>query len=229
MRTLETRAGFDQKADTYDDFCHTPLGHYVDVIEHDRMAAASRPTQGETAIDLGCGTGSYTYWLNDMGLSVVGVDLSHTMLEVARRKGEQGVTFVQADLSCLPFADNTFDLAICNAVLEFTDDPASVLREGLRVVKPGGRLVVGCIHKHGAWGKKYAKRGQENPASIYRHARFFSPEDIAKMGLHDPSEIRFGLYVGPDEFQDFHAAVHWERQFEDAHHDAGYFVVRWEK
>ncbi|MCL6443939.1 MAG: class I SAM-dependent methyltransferase [Alicyclobacillus sp.] len=120
-------------------------------------SAIARPEQGEKAIDLGCGTGSYTYWLNDIGLSVVvGVDIQN-MLELARRKRVSNVTFLQADLVHLPFNDNMFGLAICNAVLEFTEDPVAALREGLRVVKPGGRLVVGCINKYGAWGKKYTK------------------------------------------------------------------------
>ena len=226
---METRAWFDQKADTYDDFCLTPLGHYVDMVEHEVMAAVARPERGEKAIDLGCGTGSYAYWLNDRALSAVGVDISPNMLAVARRKQKQGVSFVQADLSSLPFDDNTFDLAICNAVLEFTDDPASILVEGFRVVKPGGRLVVGCINKRGAWGKKYAKRGQEDPTSIYRHAQFFTLEDVSKMRQREPAEARFGLCVGPDEFQNFRHAMQLERQFEGPHQDAGYFVVRWDK
>ncbi len=226
---MEKRTLFDQKADTYDDFCHMPLGHYVDVIEHNIIGDVARPKQGETAIDLGCGTGSYATWLYDMGLSVVGIDISQKMLEVARGKLPNGISFLQTDLSCLPFADNTFDLAICNAVLEFTNDPVAVLREGFRVIKPGGRLVVGCISKDGAWGKKYAKRGQEDSSSIYSHAQFFTIEDVSNMWLNKPSEVRLGLYVGPDEFQDFHSAIQLEDRSEEQHQGAGYFVVRWEK
>ncbi len=226
---MGTTSLFDDKASTYDDFCETPLGHFVDVVEHEMVAAIARPQQGESAIGLGCGTGSYTYWLYDMGLSVVGVDVSPNMLEVARHKRENSVIFLQADLVHLPFDDDTFDLAICNAVLEFTDDPAAVLREGFRVVKPGGRLVVGCINRNGAWGRRYVKRGKEDPTSIYDHAQFFSFADISRMRPGQPSDARFGLYTGPNEFHDFDTSMQLERHLEGQQLEAGYFAVRWDK
>ncbi|MCL6446172.1 MAG: class I SAM-dependent methyltransferase [Alicyclobacillus sp.] len=226
---MGTAALFDEKASTYDDFCRTPLGHFVDVVEHEMIAAIARPKPGETAVDLGCGTGSYTYWLSDLGLSVLGVDVSQNMLEVARRKRENVVTFVQADLLNLPFDNNMFDLSICNIVLEFIQDPVTALREGFRVLKPGGRLVVGCINQSGAWAKKYTERGQQDPASVYRYARFFSVEEVSGMLPFHPSEVRFGLYVGPDEFQVFDTAMRLERERDAQHQGAGYFVVRWDK
>ncbi len=69
---MGTTSLFDDKANTYDDFCRTPLGYFVDVAEHEMMAAIARPEQGEKAIDLGCGTGSYTYWLSNMDGSLRG-------------------------------------------------------------------------------------------------------------------------------------------------------------
>ncbi|SFV10369.1 class I SAM-dependent methyltransferase [Alicyclobacillus macrosporangiidus] len=226
---MGTAALFDEKASTYDDFCRTPLGHFVDVVEREIVAVTAKPKQGEKVIDLGCGTGSYTYWLSDLGLSVVGVDISQKMLEVARNKREKVVTFVQADLLNLPFDNNTFDLAVCNTVLEFLQDPVAALREGLRVLKPGGRLVVGFINSSGTWAKKYSERGRKDPGSVFRHARFFSVDEVSTMLPFRPSEVRFGLYVGPDEFQDFGSAMQLERECDGQQQGAGYFVVRWDK
>lgn len=100
---MGTVSPFDDKASTYDRFCSTLLGHFVDVIEREMIAEIARPKKGEQAIDLGCSTGTYTYWLGDLGLSDVGVDISQKMLEVARRKRENAVTFMQANLLSLPF------------------------------------------------------------------------------------------------------------------------------
>lgn len=57
-------------------------------------------------------------------------------------------------------------------------------------------------------------RGQEDPTSIYSHAQFFSFEDDSKMLPSNLSEVRFGLYVGSDEFQDFDTAMRLERHLE---------------
>lgn len=219
---------FDEKATTYDDFCKTPLGHFVDTVEHDMMASMMRPVAGEKAIDLGCGTGSYTNWLRTQGLSVVGVDISQKMLEVARRKGDDGSTFVQADLAHLPFDDHTFDLALCHVVLEFTTDPEAILEGSLRILKTGGRLVVGCINKLGLWGQKYALRGQEDPTSVYHDARFFTMEEMKKIIPGKSPEMISGLYTGPDEFTDIALARQFEQLLQDQLREPGYFVCRWD-
>lgn len=54
---------FDQKAATYDEWCATPLGKFVDAIEKGAMKEVARPQEKESALDLGCGTGAFSYWL----------------------------------------------------------------------------------------------------------------------------------------------------------------------
>ena len=222
---------FDDKAASYDDFCKTLLGHFVDKTERDILASLAEPIAGEQVIDLGCGTGVCTAWLLAAGTTVTGVDISSAMLEVARQKFSSGVTFEETDLARLPFADASFDLAVTNVVLEFTSDPKAILQEAYRVLKPGGRLVVGFIGKDSPWGMKYQQKGQADPTSVYHNARFFTHNEAAALGWNQPAAARFGLFIGPDEFVDKQQAERLELDRSQLGPStlAGFFALRWEK
>lgn len=106
---------------------------------------------GERVLDLGCGEGRHTLgvWLSADVVSV-GVDLSLQDLQTAQKKATDFIVPGQNDqrllLACanglhLPFADASFDKVICSEVLEHIPDYQGVLREILRVLKPGGDFV----------------------------------------------------------------------------------------
>lgn len=75
---------------------------------------------------------------------IIGLDYSQKMLrqavEVTRPWAER-LTFIHRDASRLPFPDNTFDAVTCFEALEFMPDPEQVLREMVRVLRPGGTLL----------------------------------------------------------------------------------------
>ncbi|MDP4096652.1 demethylmenaquinone methyltransferase [Paenibacillus sp. P96] len=104
--------------------------------------------KGDTAIDLCCGTCDWTLAMaraSETG-HIQGLDFSHNMLEVGRRKVEQEarqnqITLVQGNAMELPFADNSFDYATIGFGLRNVPDLRRVLLEMQRVVKPGGRVV----------------------------------------------------------------------------------------
>jgi ubiquinone/menaquinone biosynthesis C-methylase UbiE len=76
---------------------------------------------------------------------VIGVDLSRGMLREAVRRTAQfadRLTFIWQEASVLPFKDDTFDAVTCIEALEFVRDPHQVLEELIRVVRPGGVLLV---------------------------------------------------------------------------------------
>ncbi|PWI56788.1 class I SAM-dependent methyltransferase [Sulfoacidibacillus thermotolerans] len=207
---------FDQKATTYDSFCQSPLGHFVEAVEHNLLAHVATPHAGEQAIDIGCATGSTTLWLHSLGVKAIGVDESREMITVASHKvdhNHNSPLFLQDDATALPFADNTFDFAILNIVLEFVANPAQVLQEAYRVIRPEGRLVIGCIAKHGPWGRHYIKRSHQDPESIYRNAHFFTPHEVSTLSIGQPANIEFGLYVGPNDFTDEESA--WQKEYRE--------------
>jgi ubiquinone/menaquinone biosynthesis C-methylase UbiE len=76
---------------------------------------------------------------------VIGLDLSRGMLREAVRRTAQfadRLTYVWQDARSLPFDDDTFDAVTCLEALEFTPDPRAVLEELVRVLRPGGALLV---------------------------------------------------------------------------------------
>lgn len=105
---------------------------------------------GRRVLEVGCGSAPCARWLADQGALVVGLDLSAGMLRHAvdaARKTGIWVPLVQADATCLPFADHSFDLA-CSAfgAVPFVADSAAVMREVVRVLRPGGRWVFAVNH-----------------------------------------------------------------------------------
>jgi len=97
------------------------------------------------ALDAGCGTGFLSFELAARGHRVTGIDFAPAMLAEARRKAVQQhvtVRFEEADAERLPFPSGSFDLAISRHVLWTLPHPEAAIDEWIRVLRPGGRLVV---------------------------------------------------------------------------------------
>jgi SAM-dependent methyltransferase len=94
--------------------------------------------------DLGCGTGQMSEALAPFVRQVVAVDGSVEMLAAARERlaGVGNVEFRQGELEALPLADASLDAALLVLVLHHAPDPARVLKEVARVLRPGGRLLL---------------------------------------------------------------------------------------
>jgi SAM-dependent methyltransferase len=94
--------------------------------------------------DLGCGTGQTTAALAPFVGRVIAVDESSAMLSAARRRlaDRENVELRSGRLEDLPVEDGELDAAILSLVLHFVVDPAAVLAEAARALRPGGRLLV---------------------------------------------------------------------------------------
>jgi ubiquinone/menaquinone biosynthesis C-methylase UbiE len=102
--------------------------------------------QSGSIADLGCGDGYGSYRLYQEGFKVIGLDLSTDMVERANaRIKEEGISFVQGDLTDLPFEKEAFDAAMAINSLEWTEVPYKGLEEMKRILKPGGRLCIGLL------------------------------------------------------------------------------------
>lgn len=101
---------------------------------------AVRGLKGEV-LDVACGTGDMAVSLVERGCTVTGVDISEEMLSIARQKAPI-VTFMIADAEHLPFPDASFDAVTCAFGVRNFVHLEQGLNEMLRVLKPGGQLVV---------------------------------------------------------------------------------------
>ncbi|MDP9307091.1 MAG: class I SAM-dependent methyltransferase [Actinomycetota bacterium] len=93
------------------------------------------------ALDAACGTGRHSTYLAALGHEVIGVDSSAAMLRRAHEKVPEG-EFHEADLHDLPLPDDHVDLVLCALALMHVPDLEPVLTEFVRVLRPGGSLVI---------------------------------------------------------------------------------------
>ncbi len=114
---------------------------------------------GKTVLDCGCGEGGKTTYYASLGAKhVVGIDIvpayEQRATDFARQKGYGDVfEFCLTDATKLPYPDGTFDTIIMNDFIEHVNKPEEALKEGLRVLKPGGRLYTNFppyYHPYGA-------------------------------------------------------------------------------
>ena len=137
--TDPAREAYDAMARHYD----ARWGRYLDATVGETLARIDlRP--GDRILDLGCGTGHLLEGLarGSRNLPLAGVDLSAGMLSQAQVRLPPSVELVQGRVSALPFASGSFDLVVSSSSLHFWRRPEAALREAVRILRPGGRLVI---------------------------------------------------------------------------------------
>jgi ubiquinone/menaquinone biosynthesis C-methylase UbiE len=129
--------------------------------------------RGARVLDAGCGTGHFSLPLAAAN-AVTGVDISGEMLAFARAKG---LTPVRAAAEALPFAGGVFDVVLAASVIQLIPDGATFVRELLRVVKPGGRVIICTINAgNAALGLLRILERKK-----YRHFRIYPFREIAAL------------------------------------------------
>lgn len=134
-------------------------------------------------LDAGCGAGRMTRHLTGRGVAVEGVDLSPGMLEQARR-AQPGTRLTEASLTDLPFGDGGFAGALVwySTIHLADDDLRTALAELVRVVRPGGHLLVAFQAGTGTRDLTGTYRSLGHEVSLVRHRR--TAEQMATL-LHD--------------------------------------------
>lgn len=117
-----------------------------------RALNALQPRPGERILDVGCATGAAVRDMAAGGAVTVGVDRSPAMITHAHERARSvgGARFVVSDAEHLPFRSTTFTAVLCTSVLHYLDRTDTVLAEIYRVLRPGGRTVIGDLEIAGA-------------------------------------------------------------------------------
>ena len=114
---------------------------------------------------------------------MTGVDASEAMVAAAKARASRTnavAQFKQARADTLPFPDETFDTVIAVTVFCFIDDAEKAMREMARVLRPGGRLVLGELGRNNLWAFLRRIRGWFGSAT-WRAARFRTPGELSAL------------------------------------------------
>jgi len=221
---------FADTAADYDSWYETPQGAFIDDIETELVFDLVPPVPGEKVLDVGCGTGNFSLKLAQKGCEVTGIDVSPHMLQHALEKvagTDLPVSFSQMDARHTEFPDDHFDAVYSVTALEFIPDRDQALEELRRVLKPGGRMVIGTIAGDSPWGEAYRAAAEADPGSVFRHADFPTREEIESLREDEVTGSGECLFIPPD-------ADPGRLRREEEHrcrgsHPGGFFAVAWRK
>lgn len=143
------------------------------IITRERLRSVLRPELGERILEIGPGVGYYTLdmaeWVGPDGTIDI-FDLQQEFLDhVGKRSAERDLSNInptQGDATALPYEDGSMDAVVLTAVLGEIPDPGAALREIRRVLKPGGRLVVGELFGDPHFTTRSALKRQGDEAGL---------------------------------------------------------------
>lgn len=169
---------FDEWPEKYDRWFETPIGALVKKYEKELLLDLLQPRPAEMILDVGCGTGVFTFDILSFGPRITGLDISYPMLKRAEMNAK-GYPFraLAGDMRFLPFGDGCFDKVVSMTALEFIADGQAAVEDMFRVAKKGGVVVVTTLNSLSPWAdrrKKAADRGH----SLFKKMIFRSPDDM---------------------------------------------------
>ena len=167
MRT-SSESVFDSHTDEYEEWFERNRSAYLSEL---RLLEMLIPENG-LGLEVGIGTGKFAA---PLGIDF-GIDPSRNMLQLARKSGSR---VVLAKGEQTPFRDGIFDYVLIMVTICFVDDSYRVIEESKRVIKNGGRIVVGIIDRDSWLGRIYLAK--KDKSKFYQEATFYSAREIVEM------------------------------------------------
>ncbi len=168
----------EEIAENYECWYETKEGKLFDNLEKQLILRLIRPKNGESLLDIGCGTGHFLRWFKNSGLRISGVDNSADMLNIAKKDLNEETELKLANAEKLPYPENKFDIVTMITTLEFLDKPEVSLKEAIRVAKK--RVFLGFLNKYSLLSLKRRIKGFFKD-SIYNEAKFYSIRKLIRL------------------------------------------------
>lgn len=178
------------------------LGAITERLERRLMMQLIGDVAGRRVLEVGCGDGALALELARQGAVVTGVDASEQMLEAARQRARDAgveVRFQLGAAEALPFPPDQFDLVVAQTILCFVKDGSPAFTEIARVLRPGGRLVIGELGRWSSWAAERRVRAWLG-SPLWRRGHFRSPNELRRLAEG------VGLVPGP-----VHSAIYYPR------------------
>lgn len=200
-----------------------------------------QPKKGGKTLDLGCGTGEFSYELAELGLDVKGIDISKQSIEYCKAKYEKTIHFEVQDIEETTFENETFDILFYGGILHHFPKRERVFKEAYRILKKNGRLFAFDPNYYNAviWiyrellGIKKQKTENEvliKPEEIRKELNHCSFSEIdVKSTANMTFDIRyfkklvpFPLYYGVYAYNGIERTIQWIKPWREKH---GSFVI----
>jgi len=177
--------------ESYRSWRATALGALTEEIERRLILDLAGPLQGRAVLDVGCGDGALTRAVSEAGaFPVVGCDVDSRMVVRAAALAAENaasISYAMARAEMLPFRPSSFDIITIITVLTFVPEPQTALREMARVLRPGGRIVIGDLGKWSQWAASRRIRSWRE-GGMWQAATFRSAGEwrvlVREAGLH---------------------------------------------
>ncbi len=189
--------------DIYASWRASSLGTITETLEYRLLFRLIGDVRGLAVLDVGCGDGTLGLACWQRGAArVAGCDADLRMVaRAAERAATAAARFdvVAARAEALPFGSDSFDAVSIVTVLAFVPEPHVAMREMVRVLRPGGHLVIGDLGRWSIWAARRRIRGWLGSAT-WRAARFRSAGDLRALargaGLH-VEHVSGAIYFPP--------------------------------
>lgn len=159
---------------------YTAIASHSDAL--DKLIEIIRPDKDDTVLDVACGSGIVSLAFARHVKEVTGIDLTAAMLKQAKmqqeRSGLDNISWMIGDADALPFSDSSFSIVVTRFSFHHFLDPKAVLKEMIRVCKPGGSIMVTDVAVSEVFANKYDQMEKIRDNS---HNKVLSPAGLYQL------------------------------------------------
>jgi ubiquinone biosynthesis O-methyltransferase len=185
--------------DTYARWRASQVGMITERVERRLILDLIGDVRGESVLDVGCGDGDLAVQLSKHGGIVSGIDISEPMIEAAKQRAARDkvdIDFRVAAGQDIPFPAEQFDIVAAVTILCFVENPAPIFDEVARVLRPGGRFIIGELGKWSSWAAARRIRAWSG-SPLWRKGRFRTARELRMLATRaglEPTRVHGAVY-----------------------------------